>query len=116
LGVRFTRVLTDNGSCYRSRTFAGLLRRVGLKHTRTRPYTPRTNGKAERFIQTALREGAYARRYDSSEQRGAHLNHWLHQYNWHRLHASQPRLRPTDHSHPTGTEQRAGFTHIDRVR
>ena len=88
LGVRFTRVLTDNGACYRSRAFARLLRRLGLTHKRTRPYTPRTNGKAERFIQTALREWAYARSYDSSDQRAAHLNPWLHQYNWHRRHAS----------------------------
>ncbi|HEY9512394.1 MAG TPA: IS481 family transposase [Rhodanobacter sp.] len=88
LGVRFTRVLTDNGACYRSRAFARLLRRLGLRHKRTRPYTPRTNGKAERFIQTALREWAYARSYDTSDQRAAHLNHWLHQYNWHRRHAS----------------------------
>ena len=88
LGIRFTRVLTDNGGCYRSRTFKRLLRRLKLRHTRTRPYTPRTNGKAERFIQTALREWAYARSYDSSTQRAAHLNPWLHQYNWHRLHAS----------------------------
>lgn len=88
LGVRFTRVLTDNGACYRSRAFARLLRRLGLTHKRTRPYTPRTNGKAERFIQTALREWAYARSYDTSDQRAAHLNHWLHHYNWHRRHAS----------------------------
>jgi len=88
LGIRFTRVLTDNGACYRSRTFQRLLRRLRLRHKRTRPYTPRTNGKAERFIQTALREWAYARSYDSSTQRAAHLNPWLHQYNWHRLHAS----------------------------
>jgi transposase InsO family protein len=88
LGVRFTRVLTDNGSCYRSRGFARLLRRLRLRPKRTRPYTPRTNGKAERFIQSALREWAYARRYDSSDQRATHLNPWLHDYNWHRLHAS----------------------------
>lgn len=88
LGVRFTRVLTDNGACYKSRAFRRLVRRLGLHHQRTRPYTPRTNGKAERFIQTALREWAYARRYESSAQRTAHLNPWLHQYNWHRLHAS----------------------------
>lgn len=88
LGVHFSCILTDNGSCYRSRTFARLLRRLGLRHKRTRPYTPRTNGKAERFIQTALREWAYARSYDTSDQRAAHLNPWLHEYNWHRLHAS----------------------------
>lgn len=88
LGVRFTCVLTDNGACYRARAFARLLRRLGLRHKRTRPYTPRTNGKAERFIQTALREWAYARSYDHSDQRTAHLNPWLHEYNWHRPHAS----------------------------
>ncbi|MDA3914880.1 IS481 family transposase [Oleiagrimonas sp.] len=88
LGVRFTRILTDNGSCYRSGLFKRLLRRLGITHKRTRPYTPRTNGKAERFIQTALREWAYARSYATSAQRAAHLNHWLHEYNWHRLHAS----------------------------
>lgn len=88
LGVRFTRVLTDNGACYKSKPFRRVCRRLGLKHKRTRPYTPRTNGKAERFIQTALREWAYARSYESSEQRGQHLPAWLHQYNWHRPHAS----------------------------
>lgn len=88
LGVHFTHVLTDNGGCYRSKLFARLLRRLGLKHKRTKPYTPRTNGKAERFIQTALREWAYARSYDNSDQRAMHLNPWLHEYNWHRSHAS----------------------------
>ena len=94
LGIRFKRVLTDNGSCYQSGRFRRLCRRLGLKHKRTRPYTPRTNGKAERFIQTALREWAYARAYDSSEQRAEHLPHWLHQYNWHRPHASLGYLPP----------------------
>ncbi|WP_297527482.1 IS481 family transposase [Thiohalobacter sp.] len=88
LGIRFRQVLTDNGSAYRSRAFRRLCRRLGLLHRRTRPYTPRTNGKAERFIQTALREWAYARAYDTSEQRASHLPRWLHQYNWHRPHAS----------------------------
>lgn len=88
LGVRFERVLTDNGACYRSRRFRRLCHRLGLKRKRTRPYTPRTNGKAERFIQTALREWAYARAYECSEQRAQHLPLWLHQYNWHRPHAS----------------------------
>ena len=88
LGIRFKRVLTDNGGCYRSRPFRRLCRRLGLKRKRTRPYTPRTNGKAERLIQTALREWAYALSYESSDQRGAHLIYWLHQYNWHRPHAS----------------------------
>jgi transposase InsO family protein len=60
LGVKIERVMTDNGSACKSRRFAKLLRRLGIKHIRTRPYTPRTNGKAERFIQTLLREWAYA--------------------------------------------------------
>lgn len=88
LGVRFSRLMTDNGACYRSATFRRLVRRLRLRHLRTRPYTPRTNGKAERFIQTALREWAYARAYESSQHRADHLPIWLHQYNWHRPHAS----------------------------
>ncbi|MDH5822712.1 IS481 family transposase [Luteimonas sp. RD2P54] len=88
LGITFARVMTDNGACYKSRLFRRLLRRLGLRHLRTRPYTPRTNGKAERLVQTTLREWAYARSYDSSDQRRQALPHWLHQYNWHRPHAS----------------------------
>jgi len=88
LGVPVSRVLTDNGSCYRSRKFRATCRRLGLKHIFTRPYTPRTNGKAERFIQTALREWAYATAYNTSAERAAQLPHWLHRYNWHRPHGS----------------------------
>lgn len=88
LGVRFERVLTDNGACYKSRSFRRLVRRLGMRHLRTRPYTPRTNGKAERLVQTSLREWAYARSYASSEQRARAFQGWLHHYNWHRLHAS----------------------------
>jgi len=88
LGIQFRRVLTDNGAAYTSKRFKRLCRRLGLVHRRTRPYSPRTNGKAERFIQTALREWAYARSYANSEQRARHLLPWLHQYNWHRPHAS----------------------------
>src|SRR6185437_2511748 len=88
LGIRFRAVLTDNGSAYRSRTFAAACRQLGLKHRFTQPYTPRTNGKAERFIQTALREWAYARSYQNSQQRSQELRSWLHQYNWHRPHTS----------------------------
>ena len=87
-GVTFRRVLTDNGACYKSRRFARLCQRLGLRHRRTKPYTPQTNGKAERFIQTALREWAYARAYESSIHRALHLPLWLHHYNWHRPHAS----------------------------
>jgi transposase InsO family protein len=88
LGIRIQRVLTDNGPCYRSLAFRHLCQQHAIRHKYTRPYTPRTNGKAERFIQTALREWAYARSYDTSGQRSNHLLPWLHQYNWHRPHAS----------------------------
>jgi len=88
LGVTIQRVMTDNGSCYRSFAFRNTCRRLGLKHIRTRPYTPRTNGKAERFIQTALREWAYAHPYHHSRERTAQLAAWLHRYNWHRPHGS----------------------------
>jgi transposase InsO family protein len=87
-GIHFRALLTDNGPAYRSRAFAHACRVLGLKHRFTRPYTPRTNGKAERFIQTALREWAYARSYQNSDQRSQELRPWLHQYNWHRPHGS----------------------------
>ncbi len=88
LGVTVARVMTDNGSCYRSRAFRDACRDLGLRHIRTRPYTPRTNGKAERFIQTALREWAYAQAYPNSDRRAEELPIWLHRYNWHRPHGS----------------------------
>jgi transposase InsO family protein len=87
-GIQFKALLTDNGPAYRSRAMAAACRALGLKHRFTRPYTPRTNGKAERFIQTALREWAYARSYQNSNERSQELQPWLHQYNWHRPHAS----------------------------
>jgi transposase InsO family protein len=86
LGVTVTRVMTDNGACYKSHAFRDLCRDKGLKHIRTKPYTPKTNGKAERFIQTALREWAYAKAYPTSDHRTAELPVWLHRYNWHRPH------------------------------
>jgi len=86
LGVAVTRVMTDNGGCYLSFAFRDACRELGLKHIRTKPYTPKTNGKAERFIQTALREWAYAQAYSTSDHRAAQLPLWLHQYNWHRPH------------------------------
>lgn len=95
-GVAVRRVMTDNGSCYKSRAFAKACRDFGLKHIRTKPYTPKTNGKAERFIQTALREWAYARAYRTSDQRAADLPLWTHLYNWHRPHGGikdQPPIR-----------------------
>ena len=88
LGVSVQRVMTDNGGCYRSRVFRKACAELGLRQIFTRPYTPRTNGKAERFIQTALREWAYAKAYPHSDQRTAELPFWLHRYNWHRPHTS----------------------------
>ena len=88
LGVTVERVMTDNGSCYRSHAFRRACKRLKLRHIRTRPYTPKTNGKAERFIQTSLREWAYACAYESSARRTAQLPIWLHRYNWHRPHGS----------------------------
>jgi transposase InsO family protein len=86
LGVIVTRVMTDNGSCYKAFDFRDACQELGLKHKRTKPYTPKTNGKAERFIQTALREWAYAQAYPTSDRRAEELPIWLHQYNWHRPH------------------------------
>ncbi len=94
LGVTVTRVMTDNGSCYRSKAFRRACAKLNIKHIRTKPYTPQTNGKAERFIQTTIREWAYATEYHSSEQRQADLPQWLHRYNWHRPHASLNKKPP----------------------
>ena len=87
-GVMVERVMTDNGNCYRSQMFRQACTSHDLRHLRTRPYTPRTNGKAERFIQTSLREWAYARPYVSSQQRTAALTIWLDQYNTVRPHTA----------------------------
>ena len=88
MGVKVERVMTDNGSCYKSKAFKAACVRLGIRHIRTKPYTPKTNGKAERFIQTALREWAYARAYETSDQRAADLPVWTHLYNWHRPHSA----------------------------
>lgn len=94
LGVTVARVMTDNGSCYKSFDFRDACRALGLRHIRTKPYTPKTNGKAERFIQTALREWAYAQAYTHSDGRTAELPCWLHRYNWHRPHGSLKAMTP----------------------
>jgi transposase InsO family protein len=86
-GVTVERVMTDNGSAYRSKLFAAELRSRGITHRFTRPYTPRTNGKAERFVQTALREWAYAYAYRHSSERTQQLAYWQHHYNHHRRHS-----------------------------
>lgn len=88
LGIPIRRVMTDNGPAYRSKTFSRLCRELGIRHVRTRPYTPKTNGKAERFIQSALREWAYGFLYRHSQEREAMLERWLHHYNWHRPHSA----------------------------
>jgi transposase InsO family protein len=94
LGVTVTRVMTDNGSCYRSQSFKQACAALGLRHIRTRPYTPKTNGKAERFIQTALREWAYSQAYPNSDRRAHELPIWLHRYNWHRPHSALNSMPP----------------------
>jgi transposase InsO family protein len=86
LGVRVQRLLTDNGSAFRSKQFAQACRELGIQHKFTRAYRPQTNGKAERFIQSALREWAYGFTYQNSNERTAALDHWNHHYNWHRPH------------------------------
>lgn len=86
-GVTVERVMTDNGSGYVSKDFAAAVAEIRTRHLRTRPYTPRTNGKAERFIQTLLREWAYGRPFTSSYRRRAALPAWLRRYNERRPHA-----------------------------
>jgi transposase InsO family protein len=87
-GVHVLAVMSDNGSCYTGHTYATALRELGLKHHRTRPYRPRTNGKAERLIQTLLNEWAYARIYGTSPERAAALDAYLERYNYRRRHSS----------------------------
>ncbi|ETH73319.1 transposase, IS481 family, partial [Bordetella pertussis STO1-CHLA-0011] len=93
-GVTIQRLLTDNGSAFRSRAFAALCHELGIKHRFTRPYRPQTNGKAERFIQSALREWAYAHTYQNSQHRADAMKSWLHHYNWHRPHQGIGRAVP----------------------
>lgn len=88
LGVVTERVMTDNGACYLSDAFASACRSLSLKHLRTRPYTPRTNGKVERVIQTLSREWAYRFTYESSQHRREWLPRYLHFYNVHRRHSA----------------------------
>lgn len=93
-GIRVQRLLTDNGNCYRSKLFAAHCSGLGLRHSFTRPYRPQTNGKAERLIQTLLREWAYRFVYHSSIQRQQWLSHYLHFYNCHRQHQALNRQPP----------------------
>lgn len=94
-GIVVKRVLTDNGSCYRSTLFAQALGE-DIKHKRTRPYRPQTNGKVERFNRTMLEEWAYAQPYRSEAERVAHFNDWLHTYNHHRGHTALGGKSPAD--------------------
>ena len=87
LGITVRRVLTDNGSAFCSRSWRSTCAELGITHQRTRAYRPQTNGKAERFIQSALREWAYAFPYHHSDERIAMLPKWQHHYNWHRPHS-----------------------------
>jgi len=93
-GVSVQRVMTDNGSAYRSKLFAKALAQAAARHVRTRPYTPRTNGKAERFIQTSLREWAYAKPYACSDERTQAIKPWTDAYNLARPHAGIGGLTP----------------------
>ncbi len=93
-GITVARLMTDNGSAYKSHAFRDLLSGLAVKHLRTRPYTPRTNGKAERFIQTSLREWAYAAPYRSSQERTAAMPAWIDGYNRASEHPSQEGQNP----------------------
>ena len=88
LGLRIRAVMTDNAPMFRSKKFGRLLKRLGIRHRLTPPYTPWVNGKVERFIRTLLNEWAYAHAYPSSTVRDAYLPEWLHFYNWHRPYTS----------------------------
>ena len=94
LGVRPRRLLTDNGSAFRSKHFAAACHDLNIKHSFTKPYRPQTNGKAERFIQSALREWAYGIPYNHSSERTAMLERWIHHYNWHRPHQGIKGIAP----------------------
>jgi len=87
-GIDVERILSDNGPCYRSTTHALVCRQLGIRHLFTRPYRPRTNGKAERFIQTLVNRWAYGAIYASSTERTATLSGWLNHYNFKRPHGS----------------------------
>ena len=94
LNIQTQRILTDNGNPYRSKLFARACKALGIKHTFTRPYRPQTNGKAERLIQTLLREWAYRFPFKNSELRTKRLRYYLHFYNCHRMHQALGLLPP----------------------
>lgn len=100
LGVTIKRLLTDNGAAFRSRAFRAACTQLGIRHKFTRAYRPQTNGKAERFIQSALREWAYGIAYDHSSERTAMLAKWQHYYNCHRPHAGIGNVPPMSRLKP----------------
>ena len=106
-GITVERVITDNGSAYRSTVHAIACRAMGIRHLRTRPYRPQTNGKAERFIRTLLGGWAYAALYRNSTERTADLHGWLDYYNHHRKHSAlghkPPIARLNERTNPLGT-------------
>ena len=100
LGIRVQRLLTDNGSAFRSKAFRDACLELGVRHKFTRAYRPQTNGKAERFIQSALREWAYGIAYNHSTERTEMLAKWQHHYNWHRPHSGIGGLPPMSRLNP----------------
>jgi transposase InsO family protein len=101
--IRVRALLTDNGSSYRSHQFRSVCQQLGLQHSRTRPYSPQTNGKAERFIQTALCEWAYATHWRDSTERNLAFLPWNHYYNHQRPHGSLNYQPPISRSEPRTT-------------
>lgn len=97
LGVNVERVMTDNGSCYRAKDFAKACKRLKIRHIRTKPYTPKTNGKAERFIQTCLRKWAFVRPYRTSAARSRAFPTFLDSYNLSRPHRALGNVPPLFH-------------------
>jgi transposase InsO family protein len=102
-GIRVEAIISDNGSCYRATTHALACRRLKLRHLRTRPYRPQTNGKAERFIRTLLAGWAYGAIYRSSNERTAALDGWLCHYNHHRRHSALGHQPPVSRTNPLGS-------------
>jgi transposase InsO family protein len=102
-GIHVERILTDNGSCYRGTIHALTCRRLGIRHSRTRPYRPQTNGKAERFIRTLLNSWAYGAIYRSSTERTAALDGWLWHYNHRRRHTALGHQPPVTRTNVLGS-------------